>query len=145
MCKPSNRRLVQGLPTIFSKGLWWDHAKELGDRDARQHAGLWSQPWFLAWGNAVWWQNEYWHQPAQPIKAMDVYSHNAPLGSMGESIIVEAPWLPSLTGLLSLPTTSQQLDDKEEGTLSSKEKLQQYYDYMATLLHNLKVACKRSQ
>ncbi len=40
---------------------------------------------------------------------------------------------------------SQQLDDKEEGTLSSKEKLQQYYDYMATLLHNLKVACKRSQ
>jgi hypothetical protein len=43
--------------------------------------------------------------PVQPIKAVDVYSHNAPLGSMGESIIVEAPWLPSLTGLLSLPTT----------------------------------------
>jgi hypothetical protein len=38
---------------------------------------------------------------------------------------------------------SQQLNDKEEGALSSKEKLQQYHDYMATLLHDLKVACER--
>jgi hypothetical protein len=38
---------------------------------------------------------------------------------------------------------SQQLDDKEEGALSSREKLQQYHDYMAALLHDLKVACER--
>ncbi len=37
----------------------------------------------------------------------------------------------------------QQLDNKEEGSLSSKEKLQQYHDYMAALLHDLKVAYER--
>jgi hypothetical protein len=39
--------------------------------------------------------------------------------------------------------TSQQLHYKEEGALSSEEKLQQYHDYTATLLHDLKVACER--